>query len=1507
MCHLGVDKMGNVEVITSTQVVTVRIDMVPPETIASLSDTSDTGWYRSDPITVTMAISDNLSDVAQSAYRVDTGSWVNEPGAGPVDFAVSGQGEHMVTYHSQDGAGNWETQQEITFGLDSVPPTITIELPADGALITDTLQPIQAVISDTLSGVDVEKTIMYVDGITVTSEVSLGEYGLRLSYVPDPGSPLEEGTHTAFIRAYDQAGNYTEALWRFTVDSHTEVWVAGPLDSTITNQDAITLTVMVEAGQPVTVIATNSVITQTYVTSDGLQLIPGWPLDEGMNNISIDAEDLAGNTAETTLEVTRDSHVHSALIYSSLTSYTPSPTRYGIGLDVIQRAPFLIEVSPLVGWEISDWEVKIISDTQIVASIQGITPPSLSWTAYWDGQIGSQITQDAPDGNYQYQLVYTATQSETTNTVESAIGTLVVDNQAPSKPDVNGLPPIAPQSPPEFWFSHSAAMTGSATGNARRVVFYEDHTPRSIAEVSPNGNWLAEIPLVDGQTITLTAVAVDAAGNESDPTMVFIVGLSSTDVFTSPHASLSDMYIGGGESVVITATTRPGGAPIAWVNAEVPTQPERVELSNTQGDTWNGVWNTPSEGPYQGVTTVRLHGQDEAMPPNLGEQSIFPYLDLIPPYLALHYPTDGHVQGTPELFLGGIAEPYSTIMITATMVISPQVIYTATATVPELGTWQAEVDILTDGIYDVTVQAVDLAGNQGEVESVQVLVDTTGPFLAEMSLLPGRYVNGSDPEVEDIAFYTEWFDLTGVYTSEVDVPDLNWHQAMDPFGDGWISPYENLLNASQGLKPFTLEATDLLGNEGVYTDTGFIVDNNSPMVSDPELDTDQGENLYLPYDDRLYYGPNSAGYLRLSVDITDTFGITEVSGLDWVYFPDIMSGEATVEYFGEEIVTASYTYTVGGSETGVYTTTTKDRAWNQETCTPFDLVYDNQPPEIGEADLALVNGVNVNLVDRTLYYGPLSSGTLIVTVPATETYTTTQSGISHVTFPGLFGGEEAIDTVSPYQREYTIEYVISPNSVYDLEAADRVANVATTPITVTEDAISPTVHVLLPVQAGLLFEVAWTGYDAGAGIEGFDVEYQVDGQNWVPWISDTLDTEAMFVGESGHTYNFRVTATDRVGNAGQDEASVEVYSVVKYYSFGGQRVAMRTMTGSGDGEVIYLSGDHLGSVSLATDADGDLVSQARYTPYGQVRWSGETVMPTKYAFTGQRQDGFGLMDYHARFYSSYLNRWIQPDDIIPDPVNPQDLDRYGYVRNNPIRYIDPTGHWTEEELEEYLGRDWMEKYFGEDGLLHGRDAFLNFLQSKNTTNIDILKIISSIIEPLSFAHDKGLDISNIDAIGARISVTGGVVGYGGGNFDVLINFTSGEFGAFLSPEMGILIGEGLNIVGGILLIKNCPTNEDYRGTSKSLGIVGGDIVGLNAEGMVGGIHRNLSPSDVFDGSFIGAGPAVPEIGIYGTISYAVEILRVNEAGNEWFPRLPSFWDAIMDIGEVLTNDILNLP
>jgi RHS repeat-associated protein len=71
-------------------------------------------------------------------------------------------------------------------------------------------------------------------------------------------------------------------------------------------------------------------------------------------------------------------------------------------------------------------------------------------------------------------------------------------------------------------------------------------------------------------------------------------------------------------------------------------------------------------------------------------------------------------------------------------------------------------------------------------------------------------------------------------------------------------------------------------------------------------------------------------------------------------------------------------------------------------------------------------------------------------------------------------------------------------------------------------------------------------------------------------------------------------------------------------------------------------------------------------------------------FTGKERDSeSGLDDFDARYYSSSTGRFMSPDwsaapmDVpYADFGNPQSLNLYSYVRNNPINFTDPTGLYT---------------------------------------------------------------------------------------------------------------------------------------------------------------------------------------------------------------------------------------
>jgi len=125
----------------------------------------------------------------------------------------------------------------------------------------------------------------------------------------------------------------------------------------------------------------------------------------------------------------------------------------------------------------------------------------------------------------------------------------------------------------------------------------------------------------------------------------------------------------------------------------------------------------------------------------------------------------------------------------------------------------------------------------------------------------------------------------------------------------------------------------------------------------------------------------------------------------------------------------------------------------------------------------------------------------------------------------------------------------------------------------------------------------------------------------------------------------------------------------KYIFAGSTRIAMK----SGN-TLLYYHPDHQGSTRVVTNASGTRVDDIAYHPFGETRQEIGT-NPVNHMYTGQELDSeTGLYNYNARLYDPDLGRFMTPDSIVPDPLNPQSLNRYAYVQNNPINLIDPTGH-----------------------------------------------------------------------------------------------------------------------------------------------------------------------------------------------------------------------------------------
>ena len=99
--------------------------------------------------------------------------------------------------------------------------------------------------------------------------------------------------------------------------------------------------------------------------------------------------------------------------------------------------------------------------------------------------------------------------------------------------------------------------------------------------------------------------------------------------------------------------------------------------------------------------------------------------------------------------------------------------------------------------------------------------------------------------------------------------------------------------------------------------------------------------------------------------------------------------------------------------------------------------------------------------------------------------------------------------------------------------------------------------------------------------------------------------------------------------------------------------------------------DHLGSTTLVTNEAGEIVEETVYDPYGAVQEGGNE----RHDYEGKETDFSGLQYFGARYYDpGKPKRWTQPDSLLPDVYDPQQLNRYAFERNNPYRYTDPEGH-----------------------------------------------------------------------------------------------------------------------------------------------------------------------------------------------------------------------------------------
>jgi len=142
-------------------------------------------------------------------------------------------------------------------------------------------------------------------------------------------------------------------------------------------------------------------------------------------------------------------------------------------------------------------------------------------------------------------------------------------------------------------------------------------------------------------------------------------------------------------------------------------------------------------------------------------------------------------------------------------------------------------------------------------------------------------------------------------------------------------------------------------------------------------------------------------------------------------------------------------------------------------------------------------------------------------------------------------------------------------------------------------------------------------------------------------------------------------------------------TLTKYINGDGVDNKLRMQTGT---DVQYFLADHLGSTNALTNSTGNVSSSASYDSFGNATGN----LNTRYQYTGREVDNFtGLQYNRARWYDGNLGRFISEDPI---GFGGGDINLFGYVSNNTLRYSDPSGLGGEDKIKgwapEDFGKGW---------------------------------------------------------------------------------------------------------------------------------------------------------------------------------------------------------------------------
>ena len=258
-------------------------------------------------------------------------------------------------------------------------------------------------------------------------------------------------------------------------------------------------------------------------------------------------------------------------------------------------------------------------------------------------------------------------------------------------------------------------------------------------------------------------------------------------------------------------------------------------------------------------------------------------------------------------------------------------------------------------------------------------------------------------------------------------------------------------------------------------------------------------------------------------------------------------------------------------------------------------------------------------------------------------------------------------------------------------------------------------------------------------------------------------------------------------------------NAVTAWHSGGTRIDDIRVSRSGGADTYHWR-DFSGSVIGQADGAANLLGSYAYGPFG----ASSGGQATHFGYTGRTfQPDSGLYYYRARFYDPGTARFLSRDSFAVPTSDPRQFHPYAYVLNNPLLYVDPSGH-----KHKCPGGAWTGAVTGGEahfGLGVGINQIMVFCTARPSVRCIFLSFaVSAGLEASASAGVQVIQFLNCPNAGSIAGWGGGVSGEiaVGGGVDAGASYGIGGCVA-LAGGGGVGVGGGVSLDFGYTWNKGC--------------------------------------------------------------------------------------------------------